>query len=152
MVTRELVLILHNIRSALNVGALFRTAEATRVTHIYLTGYTPTPRHTKVAKTALGAQDMMPWTYARQIGRVLGCLRDEGFFITALEQSPRSVELFDFAVPVRLALILGTEVTGLTPTVLRHCTVVLEIPMYGKKESLNVSVSAGIVLFRLREG
>jgi 23S rRNA (guanosine2251-2'-O)-methyltransferase len=151
------IVILHNIRSVHNVGSIFRTADAAGVERILLSGYTPTPidrfgrERSDLAKVALGAQLHVPWDYVKTLGLMLTKLKKEGYAIAAIEQYPRSTSLFDYRPPKgqKLALILGNEVRGISKPLLNKCDVILEIPMHGKKESLNVSVTAGIALFML---
>ncbi len=155
-------LILWNIRSAHNVGSIFRTADAAGVTHIYLVGYTPAPidqfkRPRKdIAKVALGAEKTIPWTSHETIGPVIYELKRTGARIIALEQSDASIDYRYFNADeyesVPKALILGEEVKGLPEDVLKHADVCLELPMAGKKESLNVSVAAGIALYKIQFG
>ena len=150
----QVFLILHNLRSVHNVGSIFRTADAAGVTKIYLVGCTPTPidRFGRVrkdmAKVALGAETSMPWEYCRQINVLLRALRAQKLSIVAVEQDKHSVDYRTFKPKKAVAFILGNEVTGIPKGVLALCDTIVEIPMHGKKESLNVSVSAGIVLFQ----
>lgn len=152
--TYPVFLILHNIRSVHNVGSIFRTADAAGVSKIYLTGYTPAPidrfgRPRKdIAKVALGAEKSIPWEHAPRIGDVLRKLKKKNVCIVAIEQSACSKDYKKFKMKSTAAFILGNEVDGVEKNILDQCDAVLEIPMRGKKESLNVSVSAGIVLFR----
>ena len=151
----EIVLILHNIRSIQNVGSLFRTADAIGVREIILSGYTGVPldrygrERLDFAKTALGAQHSVSWRYAKTLGRVLTQLKGEGFSIVGVEQDNRAVHYKKFKAPSKTALILGNEVRGLSPALRRRCDFLVEIPMRGKKESLNVAVAGGIVLYGL---
>lgn len=155
MKKKEVVLILHNIRSEQNVGAIFRTADAAGVGKIYLTGYTPTPidrfgRVIKtIAKTALGAEKSVAWEQVKTIGRLVKKLRDKGFQIIAIEQSERAVDYKKIKLIKNTAFILGNEIDGIPPALLEKSDVVTQIPMHGKKESLNVGVAAGIALFRI---
>lgn len=157
-------LILHNIRSLHNVGSIFRTADAMSVKKIFLTGYTPQPYdffgkiRKDFQKTALGAEKYMKWEKAKNISILIQRLRKENFLIASLEQSPKSVSLNaeDIRHLLRrrtsksgIALILGNEVRGIPKSVLKSSDAVLEIPMRGKKESLNVSVAAGIALYAI---
>lgn len=149
------LLILHNIRSVHNTGALFRTADALGIDMIYLIGETATPfdrfgrARSDFAKTALGSELTMPWKYYKTIAPVLTRLKKEGYTIYAIEQSPDSMD-YKKAKPVRLsACILGSETRGIPNAVLKKVDHILEIPMRGMKESLNVSVAGGIVLYRL---
>ncbi len=164
---REIFLILHNIRSVYNVGSIFRTADAVAITMVYLTGYTPMPvdRFGRVrkdfSKVSLGAEKSIPWEARKSIRTLLKELKVSGVKIIAIEQdtnaidykkvNPRTKHLFGAGVKARTlaALIVGNEVGGISKDVLKLCDVIAEIPMRGRKESLNVSVAAGIVLFRL---
>ena len=142
---------LHNIRSAYNVGSIFRTADAAGISKLYLCGYTPTPLNEKVKKTALGAEKSVPWEHFRQTWRLLEKLKKEGVQIIALEQTKKSVDYRLFKPRLPLALVLGNEIKGLNPAILKYCDQAIEIPMGGKKESLNVSVAAGIAVFKIAE-
>ncbi len=150
-----LVLILHNIRSVHNVGSIFRTADAAGVTKIYLTGYTPTPldrfgqERSDFHKAALGAERTIAWEHQLEIEQIITALKSEGFTIVALEQSDKSVDYKAYRPKKKTALILGEERHGITSEVLAVCDHVIEIPMKGQKESLNVSVAAGVALYRL---
>ena len=161
----KLIVIAHDIRSVHNVGSIFRTADAAGVEKIYLCGITPAPldRFKEVrpdfAKVALGAEQYIPWESAKTTADVVKQLKKDGYEIFALEQSRRSVPYYEIARParlaqedVRMAIIVGNEVKGLPPTILRAADKILEIPMMGKKESLNVAVAFGIVAFGLRFG
>lgn len=157
----EITLILHNIRSTYNVGAIFRTAEGFGVSRLILSGYTPYPTidndsrlphirdklTNQIHKTALGAETIVPFEY--QETPDLDGLKATGFRLIALEQDPNSILLSDFHPPKKIALILGEEVHGVEQTFLDKCTDIIEIPMQGKKESFNVSVAAGIALYAL---
>lgn len=158
MKNKDLYLILHNIRSAYNVGAIFRTADAVGVKKIFLCGYTPCPTidhrlstNDKIHKTALGAEKSVPWEQYKQTWRLLKRLKDNGLWLIALEQAKNSKNIFAHKPPQNrnIALILGNEVRGLSGKILNYVDEIMEIPMYGKKESLNVSVAAGIVLYQL---
>jgi 23S rRNA (guanosine2251-2'-O)-methyltransferase len=151
------ILILHNIRSVHNVGSIFRTADAAGVECIILSGYTPTPLdrfnqpRRDFAKVSLGAEVSVPWSQVTMLGPTLAKLQRQKYLIAAIEQDERSSPLFSYYPPKGqpLALILGNEVRGISQPLLKKCDVILEIPMRGKKESLNVSVTAGIALFAL---
>lgn len=152
---RNCTLVLHNIRSVHNVGSLFRTADAAGVSNIILSGYTPTPldrfgrARKDFAKVSLGAEQSMPWEAVEEIVPKLEQLKKEGYMPVVLEQSPDSTPLFDFKPSGNIALIVGNEVEGVDPTLLAMADAIVEIPMRGQKESLNVSVAAGIALFAL---
>jgi len=150
-ISKSIQLILHNIRSAYNVGSIFRTADAAGVNKIYLCGYTPTPAERKVAKTALGAEQIVPWEQHKQSGRLLKQLRADGIWLIALEQAGKSENLFQYKPPKNksVAIIVGHERRGLSKKVLAHADAMVEIPMHGKKESLNVSVAVGIALYQI---
>jgi 23S rRNA (guanosine2251-2'-O)-methyltransferase len=149
------VLILHNIRSAENVGSLFRTADAVGIAKIYLSSITPTPidrfgrPNAKVVKTALGAESSVEWEQYGSIESLLEMLRAQGFQTIAIEQSDGSVDYKDIEVGENVAFILGNEVEGINPEILSLVDSIAEIPMSGRKESLNVSVAGGIALFRM---
>lgn len=145
----QFVLVLHNIRSRFNVGAIFRLADGADIDKIYLCGITPAPPHPRIAKVALGAQNYIPFEKVSRTTQILQKLKKEKFQIVALEQSKRSLPYFKFKPKKTLALILGSEVKGLPPKILRQADKILEIPMYGKKESLNVAVAAGVVIFEI---
>lgn len=155
-----LVLVLHDIRSAYNVGAIFRTADGAGVAHIYLSGYTPGPPDgsrpftTKpermVIKTALGAQQCVPWTRRATFEDVATYLRAQNMALVALEQTPHSTNYRDYVVNRPTALVLGNEPVGMDPAHVALCDAAIDIPMYGRKKSLNVSVAAGIALYALR--
>lgn len=145
----EIYLVLDNIRSRENVGSIFRTADAAGVSKIYLCGITPTPPHDKISKTALGAENWIPWEYQKRTINLLKKLKQHGINTTALEQTTESKNVFKFKPKFPLALALGNEVKGLSPKILKYCDKKIAIPMYGKKESLNVAVAAGIALYQL---
>lgn len=145
--------LLHNIRSAHNVGAIFRTADAAGVTKIFLTGYTPTPidrfkrPQKEIAKTALGAESFIPWEYAKTPRAFLARARDEGFRCVGIEQDARARDYRVFSAETPTMFVFGNEVRGLSPALRSTCDELLQIPMFGKKESLNVATTAGIILF-----
>jgi tRNA G18 (ribose-2'-O)-methylase SpoU len=146
-------LIIENVRSAYNVGAMFRTADGAGVTKVFLVGYTPHPidrfgrKQAEISKTSLGASETIPWEAAENSAAVVTKLQAEGFTAVAIEQSPESVSLKDFVVPGQVAYVMGNEVIGVEESTLAVVDHVLDIPMLGAKESLNVSVAAGIVMY-----
>ncbi len=156
----EAVVVLPDIRSAHNVGSIFRTSDASGVSKIYLSGYTPTPLNKfhrpqpQITKTALGAEKTIPWEYFESHIVLLNKLKKEGFKIIAVEQTIKSVNYKDlknddlFGVNKKVAFVFGNEVDGLPKVILNKTDVCVELPMNGAKESLNVSVTAGIVLFQ----
>jgi 23S rRNA (guanosine2251-2'-O)-methyltransferase len=151
----QTVVILHNIRSVHNVGSIFRTCDAAGVDKLYLCGYTPQPvdrfnrLRKDVAKVALGAQECVDWEYYEDITQLIGVLQKEGFTLIALEQSENSIDYKEVEVGEKNAFILGNEPKGIEQAILKKCDRVAEIPMRGEKESLNVSVAAGIALFQI---
>lgn len=151
-------LILHNIRSVHNVGGLFRTADAAGVSKIFLVGFTPAPldrfgRSRKdFSKTALGAEKTVPWESVKTLPSLVKRLKGEGVSILGLELSDRSLPYQTVKPSFPVALVLGNEVKGLTKKEMDLCDVLIEIPMAGKKESLNVGVAGGIALFKLVHG
>lgn len=153
---KQIYLILHNIRSLHNVGSIFRTADAAGVKKIFLTGYTPAPFDVfgkvrkEIRKTALGAEKYLEWEKTSDLGKIIKKLKKQGFFIVAVEQTKGAVNYSKFKPKFPLVLILGNEIRGLSKIILKKCNKVIQIPMYGKKESLNVSVAAGIVLYKIK--
>ena len=148
--------ILDNIRSAHNVGSIFRTSDGAGVSKIFLVGVTPCPvdrfgrSQPEIAKTSLGAADIVPWEQVSNDDSVLLVrrLRGEGVTVAAVEQTSNSVALDDFQAPENVAYILANEVDGVSDAIIKESDMVVEIPMVGEKESLNVSVAAGIALFK----
>lgn len=151
---KELFLIIHNVRSAHNVGSLFRTADGMGVSKVFLTGYTGAPvdrfnrKDTKIAKVSLGAEDIVPWE-KRDITELITELKKGDVEIVALEQTARSVQLHTYKRKGAAVLIVGNEIEGVTEDVLSLCDVVVEIPMKGRKESLNVSNAGAIALWSI---
>ena len=148
-------LLLHNIRSAHNVGAIFRTADAAGVAKIYLSGYTPTPidrfgrPRKEIGKTALGGEHFIEWEYVKTSTKVIARLKKNGWRIVGVEQDARAVDYRSFKKNGPTLIIFGNEVRGISKALRDRCDTLVEIPMHGKKESLNVSVAAGIILFQL---
>ncbi len=153
--TKENIVILNDIRSVENVGAMFRTADAVGIDKIYLTGYTPCPtdrfgrKRGDLAKSALGAEEFVLWEQKKNILLLLTKLKKEGYIIIGIEQDERSVDYKKVKTGDKNVFIVGTEVTGIPKNILNKCDIVAEIPMRGKKESLNVSVATGVALFRI---
>lgn len=148
----ELTVIAHDVRSILNVGAIFRTADAVGAGMIWLTGYTPGPdtHPEKIAKTALGAEMSVPWGRMRRVGDVVRKLRGQGVRIIALEQTPESMDYRRFKPRFPLAVIVGNEVRGISRVMSHNLfDACIEIPMRGKKESLNVAIALGIAAYEL---
>jgi 23S rRNA (guanosine2251-2'-O)-methyltransferase len=142
---KEFYVVCQNIRSLFNVGSIFRTADAFGVDKVFLTGITGRPPRTEISKVALGAENYISWEYHRQAARLIKQLKAEGVKIVALEQvKGRSVDLNTWKPQLPLALLLGYEPKGLPKQLIALCDEVIEIPMYGKKESLNVGVAFGV--------
>ena len=145
------VLLMENIRSMHNVGSVFRTADAFLTEAIYLCGYTPRPPHRDIHKTALGATETVRWNYADSSVEAVMSLKSEGYRIVGVEQVAGSIPLQEFrlAPEEKIVLIFGNEVDGVSEEVLKYCDNCIEIPQFGMKHSLNVSVAAGMVLWEL---
>lgn len=147
-------LILENIRSAHNVGSLFRTADGAGVNKIFLVGYTPKPvdrfgrLQSEIQKTSLGATSSVEWESRDDMAELLQELKKENVTVVAVEQAKGSVSLEDFTPPEQVAYILGNEIDGVSAEATHTADTILELPMRGEKESLNVAVTGGIVLYR----
>lgn len=150
MMKPQICIVAHNIRSLWNVGSLFRTADTMAVEKLWLTGYTATPPRREITKTAIGAEEWIPWEYEEKPEDVLQQLKSDGWTIVGLELTDTAVSLNDYDAPEKVCLLLGHEVTGISDDLLALCDDVVYIPMHGKKESLNVSVATGIALNTLR--
>lgn len=143
----------HNVRSAHNVGALFRTADGAGVKKVYLTGYTPTPSdrfgrvQKDIAKTALGAERIVSWKYKKNPLAVIQECKKDGWSVVGVEQDSRSIPYTTYSITQPTLLIFGNEVRGLSPRLRAQCDLLIDIPMRGSKESLNVSVATGIVAY-----
>lgn len=148
-----MIVVLDNVRSALNVGSIFRSCDAFGVEKIVLCGITAVPPSREIHKTALGAELTVPFEYCQSCAQAVQTLKDEGVTVVAVEQSDRSVMLSDFrpSVDLKYAYVMGNEVDGVSGDVLALCDHVVEIPQVGMKKSLNVSVAAGIVLFQVKK-
>jgi len=146
-----IVVILDNIRSMHNVGSVFRTSDAFRIEKIYLTGITATPPHRDIQKAALGATESVEWEYIKKPEDAVSLVKDAGYRVFAVEQTDNSLSLDTFQPKEdeKYALIFGNEVFGVSDEAIAHCDGSLEIPQYGTKHSLNVSVSVGVVLWDL---
>jgi tRNA G18 (ribose-2'-O)-methylase SpoU len=143
-------LIVHNVRSIHNVGSMFRTSDAARIEHVHLTGYTGTPKHKDLHKTALGAQDAVSWSQHDEVLPLLDDLRSRGYTIAVLEQTNRScppASIDEEAFPV--GLVVGNEVHGVDDDVIARADLALELPQYGTKISMNVGVAYGIAVYDL---
>lgn len=145
------VVVVPNIRSAHNVGAILRTADGAGIDKIFITGYSPYPPHPSLLKVSLGAENFVKWEYCKQTGKLLKQLKEKGYNIVALEQTKTSVDMFSWKPKFPCVLVLGNEKTGVTKDQLKYCDKAIEIPMRGKKNSLNVSVAAGVALYYIAE-
>ncbi len=147
-----IVLLLDNIRSAHNVGSSLRSADGALIEQVILSGYSPSPEHKSAIKTALGAQDFVPWTQSVDPAQTIRDYKKKGYIIAALEitDSPTQVDELSMS-HFPLLLIAGNEVNGVSDEIMNLCDLSLEIPQYGAKQSLNVSVAVGIALFNLVE-
>ena len=151
----ETAVLLHNIRSAHNVGSIFRTADGAGIGKLYLSGYSPQPidqfgrPQPHIKKTALGAEKNIPWEYQKNPYAIIAALGESGWQIVGVEQDTRSIDYRSFTLKKPTLFVLGNEVLGMSPALRKKCDTLLEIPMHGKKESLNVSVAAGIILFSI---
>jgi tRNA G18 (ribose-2'-O)-methylase SpoU len=147
-----LAIVLDDIRSAWNVGSILRTADAVRAEHVYCCGYTPAPDHAAVRKTALGAEASVPWSVVTDALDAVASLRQRGFRLAALEQTDEPTRLADVGADAfPLALVLGNEVTGVQQRVLDACNFAIELPQFGAKLSLNVSVAFGVAAYGLMD-
>lgn len=152
-----MLIVLDNVRSAHNVGSIFRTADAAACEKVYLAGLTPAPvdkygrENKKVTKVSLGAEKSVPWEQVESTTDLLAGLKKDGYKILALEQTANSIPLANFSLQpkAKYALVLGNEPKGIDKKVLEQCDFILEIPMQGKKESLNVAVAFGIGAWHL---
>ncbi len=155
MSKKEIILVLHDIRSAQNVGAIFRTADGVGVSRIIISGYTPAPvdrfgRERKdISKTALGAEKTIPFKVVKNITNEIKKFKNEGFEIVCLEQSEESIDYKKYKPKNKVVFIVGNEVLGVSKNILEKSDKIIEIPMRGQKESLNVSVATGVALFRI---
>lgn len=161
---RQLVCIAHDVRSAHNVGSLLRTCDGLHVEKLIISGYTPYPSYEgdtrlphesraiqkQIQKTALGAEDLVPWEHSTDITATINSLKSEGYQVVALEQTATSITLPGYQPPDKLALLLGREVEGIDPELLELCDDVIEIPMLGQKESFNVVQAAAMALYHCR--
>ncbi len=149
--------ILNDIRSSHNVGSIFRTSDALGIDKVYLVGYTPAPKdkfnreNKEIAKVALGGEQTIAWESVKEIEPLIKKLRKEGNTIVAIEQSEKATDYKEFKVTAPTVFIVGNEVDGVSENILKLCDDTVEIPMKGKKESLNVSVAFGVALARILE-
>jgi len=146
-----IVLVLDNVRSGLNVGSAFRTADGFALEKIYLCGITAQPPHREILKTAIGATSSMEWEYKSSTLEAVEQLKKEGYYLAAIEQAEDSTSLQDFQLPMdaKMALIFGNEVKGVSEDVMDIVNECVEVPQYGTKHSFNISVCVGIVLWEV---
>jgi 23S rRNA (guanosine2251-2'-O)-methyltransferase len=153
----KVTLVLDNLRSVYNVGSIFRTANACGVSHIILCGTTPTPldkygeKRKDFGKVALGAEETVSWEYVESTVEKLKLLKEEGYYIIAVEQDEKSLDYKEVSIKgkEKISFVIGPEVTGMSGSCLDKCDVIAEISMLGTKESLNVTIAAGIALYRI---
>ncbi|MFN8247028.1 MAG: RNA methyltransferase [Ferruginibacter sp.] len=145
------IAVLENVRSAYNVGSLFRTADAFLIESIVITGYTARPPHKEIRKTALGAEESVDWSYFPNATEAITHLRDQGYAIYAVEQVHDSIMLQDLSLTAdrKIAVIFGNEVTGVEQDTILQCDGCIEIPQMGMKHSLNIATAAGVVLWEI---
>lgn len=147
---QQITLVAHNIRSLWNVGSFFRSADCFGAEKIILSGYTGIPPRREISKTAIGAEDWIPWEYNEDPLQSIQNLIKDGYTIVGLEITDSSVDISEYKPDGKICLLLGNEVLGLSAEMLQLCDKVVHIPMQGKKESLNVSVAAGIAMHTLQ--
>jgi 23S rRNA (guanosine2251-2'-O)-methyltransferase len=143
------IAVLENVRSAYNVGSVFRTADAFLIEAIYITGYTAKPPHKEIKKTALGAEETVSWKHFPSGPDAVQALKDEGYKVFAVEQVENSISLEKFDEAGKIAVIFGNEVTGVEQSTIALCDGTIEIPQSGMKHSLNIATAAGVVLWEL---
>jgi tRNA G18 (ribose-2'-O)-methylase SpoU len=141
------IVVVEDVRSAMNVGAIFRTCDAFAIEKLYLCGYTPTPPHKDIMRTALGSVDSVAWEHHQDINTVLNVLKSDGYTLYGVEQTKQSILLQDVPAIQKVAFIVGNEVDGVSEKTLLQCDGIIEIPQFGTKHSLNVSVATSIVLW-----
>jgi len=150
MSKRSLVLVLDNIRSTLNVGAILRTADGAGVEKVYLCGITATPDHPKVKKTALGAEAFVNWEYRKSVTSLLRELKKKSYQSVCLELHSKSINIWEARYDNHVALIVGNEITGISNKIINQSDLTIHIPMFGKKESLNVATATGIAIYEIK--
>ncbi len=145
-----ITIVLDNVRSALNVGSVFRTSDAFLIENIILCGITATPPNKEIRKAALGASDSVNWEFEEDTINAVSKLKNKGYHIMGIEQAEKSSKLNNFTLPNKpIAIIMGNEVKGVAQNVIDICDEVMEIPQFGTKHSLNISVTTGIVIWEL---
>ena len=149
MPNNKIYIILHNIRSRFNVGSVFRTADGAGIVKIYLCGITPAPPHPKIAKVSLGAENFVPYKSVKNTWQLIEKLKKQGIKVIAVEQTKKSIQYKHYKPQFPIAIVLGSETKGLSKAILKRCDDIIEIPMLGKKESLNVATACGIICYYL---
>jgi tRNA G18 (ribose-2'-O)-methylase SpoU len=145
-----IIVVLENIRSAYNVGSVFRTADAFLLEGIYIIGYSAIPPHKEIKKTALGAEETVAWKHFQTSEEAIASLKKEGYLVYAAEQTEGSILLNEFPVSdKKVAVVLGNEVTGVEQSTIALCDGCIEIPQFGMKHSLNIATAAGVVMWEL---
>lgn len=149
---KEFYVLALNIRSAHNVGSIFRTADGAGVAKLYLGGYTPAPPNPKISKTALGAEKNVPWEKVKQPGRFIAKIKQDGWYVIVLEnKTKRAIDYRRLRPHFPLLLVVGNEIKGVRRVILKKADRIVSIPMRGKKESLNVSVAFGVMAYKITE-
>ena len=150
----QVIVVLDNVRSLLNTGSIFRTADAFKVKALYLCGITGTPPHREINKTALGASEAVPWRYFGETTTAIRELKESGYAIISVEQAEGSADLasYEFKKGRSYAIVFGHEINGVSQDVLDMSDVCIEIPQFGTKHSFNIAVAAGIVLWEVNKG
>ncbi len=146
-----ITVVLENIRSLYNVGAMFRTSDGARIEKLYICGFTARPPRKEIDKTALGSTESVPWEWRASAAEAIDELRVKGYQIVALEHTDRSVPHSEAPYRFPLCLVMGNEVDGVSSEAIAKCDLAVEIPMHGIKQSLNVAVAYGIAVFRIVE-
>jgi tRNA G18 (ribose-2'-O)-methylase SpoU len=144
-----IIAVLENVRSAYNVGSVFRTADAFLIEAIYITGYTARPPHKEIKKTALGAEETVTWKHFSSAKDAIEALKQEGYKVFAIEQVENSISLEKFDAAGKTAVIFGNEVSGVEQSTIALCDGTIEIPQLGMKHSLNIATAAGVVLWEI---
>ncbi len=148
-----MIVLVHNIRSMHNVGAIFRSADAFGISEVMLSGYTPTPPRPEINKTAIGAEEFVSWKYVEEGAEAVQNLKENGYYLVGLEQTTHSTPLPDFEAQAhkKMCIVVGSEVSGIDDELLPLLDECVAIPQFGHKHSLNVSVAAGVILYALLE-
>ena len=147
----DLVIVLDNLRSGMNVGSVFRTADCFGIKKLVLCGITPIPPHKEIFKTAIGAQDSVDWNHIEDSTKAISKLKDDGYYIIGVEQTDESISLSNINLTnlSKIALVMGNEVNGLSDELLPQLDIAMDIKQFGTKHSLNVSVCAGVVMWEI---